>query len=47
MGLVAAQDGCVFGLEISTRVPGFAEELELVASNQGCEAPSLESLADS
>jgi hypothetical protein len=35
VGLVAAHDGCVFGLEIPTRVPGFAEELELIAPNQG------------
>ena len=36
--------GCMFGVEIPTRVPGFAEELELIAPNQPCEAPSFESL---
>ena len=35
VGSVAAHDGCVFGLEIPTRVLGLAEELELVAPNQG------------
>ena len=35
VGSVAADDGCVFGLEIPTRVLGLAEVLELVAPNQG------------
>jgi hypothetical protein len=31
----------MFGLEIPTRVPGFAEELELIAPNQGLRSAEL------
>ncbi len=31
----------MFGLEIPTRVPGFAEELELIASYQGLRSAEL------
>ena len=33
--------GCVFGLEIPTCVLGLAEELELVAPNQGLRSADL------
>jgi hypothetical protein len=33
-GVRRFHDGCMFGLEIPTRVPGSAEELELIAPNQ-------------
>jgi hypothetical protein len=33
--------GCMFGLEIFACVPGFAEELELIAPNQGLRSADL------
>jgi hypothetical protein len=39
--LVAGHARCMFGLEIPTRVPGFAEELELIAPNQGLRSAEL------
>lgn len=38
---VAGHAGCMFGLEIPTRVPGFAEGLELIAPNQGLRSAEL------
>jgi hypothetical protein len=39
--LVAGHAGCMFGLESPTRVPGFAEELELIAPEQGRRSAEL------
>ena len=39
--LVVGHAVCMFGLEIPTRVPGFAGELELIAPNQGLRSAEL------